>query len=176
MLQKNRPTANRQSAINRRGLVWLVLALAFMIFIFYKSSQTYQQQDIRPSLAGWLSRETMEALLPKVEFYYDKDFISWTRPYDMLEFFIRKAGHVTEYAVLTFLWVKTLLNTKLTQISALLFAGLISLLYAASDEWHQTFVPNRTGHPIDIGMDSVGILLVLLVTMFALRAKGRKAW
>lgn len=147
----------------------MLLTIGFMILIFTKSSQSYQQQDLRPSLAVWIPLTTIQNWLPHWEFHYDHDFVTWQHPYDMLEFFIRKAGHVTEYAVLMFLWVKTLTSHSLSLISSqvnrstvLAVCALLTLLYAASDEWHQSFVPGRTGHPIDIAIDAIGVCLILI--------------
>jgi VanZ family protein len=38
----------------------------------------------------------------------------------------------------------------------------LAVAYAASDEWHQTFVRGRHGSPIDVGIDAVGISLGLM--------------
>ena len=40
-------------------------------------------------------------------------------------------------------------------------AFVLSLLYAISDELHQTFVPGRSGRLTDVGFDSLGALLAL---------------
>jgi hypothetical protein len=39
----------------------------------------------------------------------------------------------------------------------------ISLAYACTDEYHQTFVEGRTGTPIDVGVDTVGMALAAAV-------------
>ena len=38
----------------------------------------------------------------------------------------------------------------------LLAAAAISLAYAATDEYHQTFVDGRHGSPLDVGIDAIG--------------------
>ncbi|WP_018131218.1 VanZ family protein [Effusibacillus pohliae] len=148
---------------NWRAYVWFALTLAFMALIFLKSAEPYAQQDLKPKLAAWISASALERWLPHIEFYYDHDLVTWKQPYGMLEFFIRKAAHVSEYAILTFLWIRTLAYTSLTRCKILLASACIALLYAASDEWHQTFVPGRTGHPIDVAVDSLGIALIVLI-------------
>ena len=69
---------------------------------------------------------------------------------------IRKLGHVAGYAVLTFLWWWALVGRA---DHPLAIAAVISLLYAASDEYHQTFTENRNGSPLDVGIDAIGIAL-----------------
>ena len=41
-------------------------------------------------------------------------------------------------------------------------AGALAILYAISDEFHQSFVPGRNASVIDIGIDTIGISLSLL--------------
>jgi len=50
--------------------------------------------------------------------------------------------------------------------------GVAALLYAASDEWHQSFVPGRTATPRDVAIDAVGICLA---TLAATRTRLRAA-
>lgn len=69
---------------------------------------------------------------------------------------IRKLGHVAGYAVLTSLWWWALVGRA---DHPLAIAAAISLLYAASDEYHQTFTENRNGSPLDVGIDAIGIAL-----------------
>ncbi len=146
-----------------KRLLWLSLTLGFMMLIYLKSAEPYQQQDLRPALAARIPLSFLEKWLPHIEFQYDRDRISWREPYEMLEFLIRKAAHITEYAILMFLWVGTLFNFRFKRAVSLLCAAGVSLLYAVSDEWHQTFVSNRTGHGIDVAVDAIGIGLVLLI-------------
>ena len=75
--------------------------------------------------------------------------------------FIVKGWHVTEFAVLTWLTTRVIdLSTDRKSPSNVFWAGLACILYAASDEWHQTFVPQRGGILSDVLIDSCGILMV----------------
>jgi VanZ family protein len=42
-------------------------------------------------------------------------------------------------------------------------AAAIAIAYAASDEFHQTFVEGRHGAPLDVAIDGVGILIAAVV-------------
>ncbi len=64
---------------------------------------------------------------------------------------LRKAAHMTEYAILA------LLLRRATGSSGWAFA--LAVAYAASDEFHQTFVRGRHGSPIDVGIDAVGVAI-----------------
>ncbi len=67
---------------------------------------------------------------------------------------IRKLGHLAGYAVLTYLWWWALVGVARRP---LVLAAAISLLYAATDEYHQTFVDNRSGSPLDVAIDAAGV-------------------
>jgi VanZ family protein len=67
----------------------------------------------------------------------------------------RKLVHFAEYALLCFLWWR-LLRTRLPDRRAALLAFLISSLYAATDELHQSFVEGRHGTPVDWAIDTAG--------------------
>lgn len=151
----------------KKFLVWLMLTLMCMGFIFYKSSQPYSQQDLRPSLAAYIPDKLVQSL-PNVDFRYSGQLVTTSLPYDFIEFFIRKGAHVGVFAVLTFLAIQTLLALKWKYPKAIVTGSIVALLYAMSDEWHQSFVANRTGHAIDVGVDSIGIALVILGYIVAL--------
>jgi VanZ family protein len=68
---------------------------------------------------------------------------------------LRKCAHVTEYAILGFL----LLRATGRELPAL----VLGVLYAASDEFHQHFVHGRHASPVDVLIDSVGLLIGIFV-------------
>eukprot|EP01056_Protomagalhaensia_sp_Gyna25_P002040 Protomagalhaensia_sp_Gyna_25__2039@NODE_2098_length_1294_cov_63_320319_g1735_i0_p1_GENE_NODE_2098_length_1294_cov_63_320319_g1735_i0NODE_2098_length_1294_cov_63_320319_g1735_i0_p1_ORF_typecomplete_len175_score5_88VanZ/PF04892_12/1_1e17_NODE_2098_length_1294_cov_63_320319_g1735_i07241248 len=75
-------------------------------------------------------------------------------------FSLRKAAHCLEFAVLYTLILYALNAAPCSQF--LLWtrhnhAFLITLLYAASDELHQAFVPTRSGRIQDVLIDALGI-------------------
>jgi VanZ family protein len=67
----------------------------------------------------------------------------------------RKLIHFGEYALLCFLWWR-LLRTAMPDKRAALLAFIVSSLYAATDELHQSFVDGRHGTPVDWAIDSAG--------------------
>jgi VanZ family protein len=73
-------------------------------------------------------------------------------------------GHIPAYALLTFLWLKSFVRTESKNnifVFFLILSGLV--LFAVSDEIHQSFVPVRTASSMDIGLDLIGIVLGLWV-------------
>ncbi|PYK29233.1 MAG: hypothetical protein DME57_11150 [Verrucomicrobia bacterium] len=83
-----------------------------------------------------------------------------------VQFFVRKAGHLAEYAILAaLLWrAGRRIGTWTTKMS-ILFAMtlLVCAVFAVSDEFHQSFVPTRTSSIHDVWIDICGALLGLTI-------------
>ena len=80
---------------------------------------------------------------------------------------LRKIAHMTEYGLLWWLWWRALGRGHP------LPAVAITLAYAATDEYHQTFVEGRHGSPWDWAIDSAGVGIAGL--RVALRARRTDA-
>ncbi len=78
-----------------------------------------------------------------------------------VEFPIRKMAHMTEYGILGILFLGTMLFTQKAYGMRIFFAQLGTTLYAATDEFHQTFVPGRSGSVRDVLIDSAGCVIAL---------------
>jgi len=72
------------------------------------------------------------------------------------DFILKKLAHLTVYAVLTVLLFGALRLHIRNKGRALVVAAIVAILYACSDEWHQTFVPGREGTFRDVGIDALG--------------------
>jgi VanZ family protein len=91
---------------------------------------------------------------------------------------LRKVGHVTGYGVLSWLlfraWRKTLSSSRAIAWapSWSVIAFFMTAAVASLDEWHQTFLPSRTGRIQDVFLDSAAALAVQ-VLLFVLLRKSR---
>lgn len=75
---------------------------------------------------------------------------------DLVDLIVRKAAHVVVFGVLALLVARAVRGEGVGTRSTLIVAWLGTLAYAASDEWHQTWVPGRVGHAGDVAIDMVG--------------------
>ena len=78
----------------------------------------------------------------------------------------RKCAHMIEYAVLALLLWRAVRNTPVLGAKMLVAFGAVMLgcaLFAASDEFHQTFMKSRTPSVRDVLLDIAGAILGLLV-------------
>lgn len=82
-----------------------------------------------------------------------------------INFIFFKTLHIIEYAVLFFLLFRAFFKTTTLPLNRIFFITIfISIIYAFTDELHQTFVPTREGSPRDIVIDTIGILLCFMYT------------
>jgi VanZ family protein len=105
---------------------------------------------------------------------------SQPHPFDLsetwLESLLGVSGHVVGYAGLALLWWRTLAAHSSASVrQALLLAFLLTVLYAASDEYHQTFVPGRNGTPADLLIDAAGAALGLWLAHRRQKRLSRKS-
>ncbi len=95
-------------------------------------------------------------------------FLRWLNPeiswaaIAQAHLFVRKAAHVTEYAVLTALLFRGW-RSALSARSSVAAALGTAILFAVGDEFHQTFVATRTGAIGDVLIDGSGALLGVVV-------------
>ena len=111
-------------------------------------------------------------------------FLSWIDPQisfatlNAIQLGIRKLGHLTEYAILAMLLWRALRRGTRWQMKmsiSFLVAALASAIFAASDEFHQSFVPSRTASPTDVMIDICGALVGLLArSIFAARKRPER--
>jgi len=95
---------------------------------------------------------------------------------DQIVFLVRKAAHVTEYAILAWLFARalTMPATPAGRWSrkAVFIAWIVTSLYSATDEFHQSFVPNREARWADVLIDSTGAALGILGFFLYGRLRG----
>jgi VanZ family protein len=87
--------------------------------------------------------------------------------------YLRKAGHVIGYGMLGLLllrgWRATFGHARALLWRTSLLSWLGTAFVASMDEWHQSYIPSRTGTWKDAILDSVAGLVFLLIAYFRLR-------
>ncbi len=76
---------------------------------------------------------------------------------------VKKGGHMMGYALLGFSYIRAI-NTR--DRWAYIISVLVVIIYAVSDEFHQSFVPGRNSSPIDVGIDTAGAILGLIALRY----------
>jgi len=103
--------------------------------------------------------------------------LSWAA-IDAIHTGIRKLGHVTEYAILAMLlWRASFRRANREATLSVLFivVWLACCVFAASDEYHQSFVPSRTASVHDVIIDITGAFIGLAICWMLAARKASRA-
>jgi len=101
---------------------------------------------------------------------------SWSSPpslpESLLDLLMKKAAHITEYAILAGLlwWALGGGTERRVKLAAL----AVAVFYAVSDEFHQSFTPGRSPSPVDVLIDTVGAASALVI-LAAVQRRNRGA-
>lgn len=152
-----------------RAALWLAIAL-WCGFIFFMSSRTGEQSG---GMSGRLSEHVAHAihsvLLGGGGTAPHADFTA------SIHTVIRKCAHFFEYAVLGALMYIALSRHLRPAMPARICALALSTAYAASDEFHQLFVPGRGGQMRDVLIDAAGALTGIIIVWLIARIRRRRA-
>jgi VanZ family protein len=148
---------------HHRNILKVWLAAGFWLVLIAIESTAYLSAD-----------NTSRFLYPILHFLLGLD---WKR-FLVWHHYIRKTGHFVGYFTLSVLlfraWKITL---RLPALWALRWSGIaffMSTVVASLDEWHQTYLPSRTGAIRDVVLDSSAALTAQIVVFLYLRGKAAK--
>ncbi len=119
---------------------------------------------------------TSRILYPLLHFLFRLDEVAFA----IWHHIIRKTGHCVGYALLSWFFFRAWRATlplpnpaewafKWARISFLMTAGVATL-----DEWHQSYLPSRTGRWQDVVLDSTAALVMQIFLWMVLRGRRRR--
>lgn len=156
-----------KSILQKNWIKWvstgLVLAIMVAIFVFSSHGQETSEGLSDPFAnvvqdTGALDSQVFEGVR---EQYAEngEDFFQFARR------LVRKLAHVAIFMALggaLFVCIESWFGErKLNWV----WSSLAGIVYAASDEWHQSMVPGRSGSWEDVGLDAAGVVAGVLVVM-----------
>jgi hypothetical protein len=153
---------NEETAPRRRRLLRPLLLAGWLALIFGTSCTVVRPEEF----FGWLQKHL---------FVSDDSMERFRAFWDVSWYAIVKGWHATEFGVLLLLCVAAVRcwtgrGTRGTITGSMLFC----ILFAISDEWHQTFVPDRLGTATDVFIDALGVCVVGAVLLMRMRRRVRR--
>ncbi|MDE5868196.1 MAG: VanZ family protein [Anaeroplasmataceae bacterium] len=136
--------------------ILILISLFWMGVIFYFSSQN------GTTSSGMSNRITQFIVRIFIPHFSDLKDQEQTRILTNISYIVRKLAHYSEYAILgLFLFLAVSSFTK-KQNYVFLISGFIGILYAITDEFHQSFVSDRTPMVKDVVIDSIGLITMIV--------------
>jgi VanZ family protein len=150
--------------------VWAPVVLAIAM-ICAESTNTFSSQNtsswLRPIVERWLG-------------------VFKDNAWNSFHHYLRKSGHFIGYGTVGFTFLRAWLHTLArrgpsTLLSWRLESSILAIfstaVIASCDEFHQTFLPSRTGTPIDVLLDSTGAFaLCLLIWLICWSKRTRERY
>ncbi len=152
---------------NKRQLIFILLSILWMGIIFWFSARTGDESSAQ---SGGIVLGICRLIF--------RDFIQWDPAkqdaiINILTILVRKGCHATEYCILALLLLGSQ-SWKYSLKRNLFTSWILTVCYAASDEIHQYFVPERACMLRDVIIDSAGAAVGLLLVYFILRFRNQK--
>lgn len=145
----------------KRRIILIVCMIVWIAFIFYNSLQPATDSSALSSpIVNFIYN-----LLQKVKI--DINYLTLTT-------IVRKSAHVFEYVILSLFVTQVFYESHLSTKYFLLYSFLIPLIVAITDEIIQTFVTGRSGSIIDVGFDSLGIIIGVFIILLIHKMFKRK--
>ncbi len=138
-------------------LSWGAIFL-WMSLIFYLSHQPAAQSDQLSIGITELILQKIRKILPIIEL-----------DIEVFNHIVRKNAHFFAYLILGVLVINGLNRSGMSGHKQIMLSTIICILYAISDEVHQSFVPGRGPGVMDVLIDSAGAI----VGIWMYRAVGR---
>lgn len=163
IILKGTPTS--KGSFMTKKTIFFIVFVCWMLVIFNFSAQPYQEQDLTPVLQTYLEPLHLEDKLDGISFNYAGSEVSVQSVgvVSFVQFFIRKAAHLSIFFVLGFLSYRVL--SYFLKKKQLWFPGALMfvILYASLDELHQKITGDRTPLLQDVVLDTVGGTLGIIV-------------
>jgi len=83
-----------------------------------------------------------------------------------IDLIVKKGGHMTGYALLAIACFFAAYGDFKNVTRSAVLSLCISVVYAASDEYHQSFTPDRFPSVIDVGIDTAGAIIGVGIAVF----------
>ena len=147
--------------MKKKVIIGFILTIIWMVIIFLFSSRSSAELDVKNS---FIVNVLKNIFYPKFDTFHPN---KQEHVLSNISFFVSKSAHYIEYAILAFFLFFTFAFIKKYGIrySSII---IISLLYAISDEYHQTFSSGRTPRVQDVCIDTLGAITMVLFIEFIL--------
>ena len=142
--------------LNILRTILIILLMLHMWIIFGFSNQNGEE-------SGSISRKITQMITKNIKSIQELEEQEKEKVLKNIEHFIRKLAHFSIYTIMGILLMSLMLTYNLKTKNRIIISGVIGLIYAISDEIHQSFIPNRTPLIGDVFIDFSGVIVGILM-------------
>ena len=151
--------------MNKKYIICLIILFIWLGFIFIMSNTNSVDSTKQ-------SKTLINKVLTTTNNITNIDIDSVTRKIHKP---VRKLAHITEFFILSIIVIMLLKNKIIDYNKLLLISMSICFIFACIDEFHQTFIPGRTGQFSDVLIDMIGVIFGCLLFNIYKRSIKREA-
>ena len=148
--------------INILRTIFILLLLCTFFIIFGFSSQDGET-------SGGISRNITNKILQLSNQYKNMEQEEKEQIADRTEKIIRKIAHFSIYTLVGLLLMGLLSTYKIKENWRMILSIVLGMIYAVSDEIHQSFTPGRSPKITDIYIDTLGVILGVLLVLLVIK-------
>lgn len=156
--------------INIIRCVLVLLLFCTFVVIFNFSSEDSEK-------SGSTSQKVTEEITKNIKSIQKLDDVKKAKVLDKIESVIRKIAHFSIYSLVGVLLMALLSTYNISDKNKIIFTIVLGTIYASSDEFHQSFIPGRSGEVKDVMLDTLGVavggLIVLAIIKLIGKIKGK---
>jgi len=147
---------------------WATVILWLLVIFSLSSQPGPESNNLSKTVTKQIVKTTQKVIVSEETIKPRKNLIN------KLNNLIRKYAHGVVYLVLGMLVMNAFAVSGIRGCKAFIFSLIFCLIYAASDEIHQLFVPGRGAKETDVLIDALGAVIGMLVYNIICRLFYRK--
>ena len=152
--------------INIIRCVLVLLLFCTFVVIFNFSSEDSEK-------SGSTSQKITEEITKNIKSIQKLDDVKKAKVLYKIESVIRKIAHFSIYALVGVLLMALLSTYNITDKNKIIFTIILGAIYASSDEFHQSFIPGRSGEVKDVMLDTLGVAVGGLIVLAIIKLIGK---
>lgn len=148
--------------INILRIILITLLISTFGIIFNFSNQNGNQ-------SGGLSRKVLEKIVEIIPSTKNLKQEEKDQIVENGQPIIRKLAHFSIYTIVGFLLMAILSTYNIKLSKRIINSLIIGIIYASTDEFHQSFIPGRSSEIRDVCIDTLGVILGVIIVIIFLK-------
>ena len=148
--------------VNILRVIIIILLMGIFYIIFGFSNQEGKE-------SASISRQITESITKNIQSIQELEPSKKEEVLSRIEHYIRKLAHFSLYTVVGILSMSLMSTYNLKQSKRIITSLGIGIIYAISDEIHQSFIPDRSAQIGDVLIDTAGVITGIIIVILIIK-------